>query len=167
MTATATAAVSDLEQDAAPGSPGGAALVRQAPTSSGGREGASPNGSYPQSGSLVQRNLSGSTVAGSDPNQDRRWIERLRELERRLKAEREARLLDRSGARKRLKERDAENEELRAALERARTRHAHTRTRSRSRSRSRSDQQREYEEGTTTETPSSDEDASITVDIEY
>lgn len=163
MTATATTAVGDLEQDAAPGSPGGAALVRQAPTSNGGREGASPNGSYPQSGSLVQRNLSGSTVAGGDPNQDRRWIERLRELERRLKAEREARLLDRSGARKRLKERDAENEELRAALERARTRHAHTE----SRSRSRSDQQREYEEGTTTETPSSDEDASIIVDIEY
>lgn len=59
---------------------------------------------------------------GSDPNRDRKWIERLRELERRLKAEREARLLDRSGARKRLEERDAENEELRAQLERERMR---------------------------------------------
>lgn len=58
----------------------------------------------------------------SDPNRDRKWIERLRELERRLKAEREARLLDRSGARKRLEERDAENEELRAQLERERMR---------------------------------------------
>jgi hypothetical protein len=49
-----------------------------------------------------------------------KWIQRLRELERRLKAEREARLLDRSGARKRLEERNAENEELRAELERER-----------------------------------------------
>ncbi|KAL2415440.1 Anucleate primary sterigmata protein B [Exophiala dermatitidis] len=49
-----------------------------------------------------------------------KWIHRLRELERRLKAEREARLLDRSGARKRLEERDAVNEELRRELERER-----------------------------------------------
>jgi hypothetical protein len=59
---------------------------------------------------------------GSDPNKDQKWMERLLELERRLKAEREARLLDRSGARKRLQERDAENEELRAQLERERMR---------------------------------------------
>jgi len=39
-----------------------------------------------------------------------------------LKAEREARLLDRSGARKRLEEGRAENEELRAMLERERNR---------------------------------------------
>jgi hypothetical protein len=51
-----------------------------------------------------------------------KWIHRLRELERRLKAEREARLLDRSGARKRLEERDAVNEELRMELERERMR---------------------------------------------
>lgn len=51
-----------------------------------------------------------------------KWIHRLRELERRLKAEREARLLDRSGARKRLEERDALNEELRMELERERMR---------------------------------------------
>jgi hypothetical protein len=33
---------------------------------------------------------------------DEKWIHRLHELERRLKSEREGRLLDRSGARKRL-----------------------------------------------------------------
>lgn len=74
-----------------------------------------------------------STASGSDiasittavsvgvPGQEK-WIHRLRELERRLKAEREARLLDRSGARKRLEERDAVNEELRRELERERVR---------------------------------------------
>ncbi|KAH7036418.1 micro-tubular organizer Mto1 C-term Mto2-binding region-domain-containing protein [Macrophomina phaseolina] len=53
---------------------------------------------------------------------EQRWIHRLKELERRLKAEREARLLDRSGARKRLEEGRAENEELRQTLERERQR---------------------------------------------
>lgn len=53
---------------------------------------------------------------------EQRWIHRLKELERRLKAEREARLLDRSGARKRLEEGKAENEELRMQLERERER---------------------------------------------
>ncbi len=52
------------------------------------------------------------------PPNEQRWIHRLKELERRLKAEREARLLDRSGARKRLEEGRAENEELRMQLER-------------------------------------------------
>ncbi|KAG8630232.1 hypothetical protein KVT40_001851 [Elsinoe batatas] len=58
---------------------------------------------------------------GSGPN-DQRWIHRLRELEKRLKAEREARLLDRKGARQRLEERSAENEGLRQELERERER---------------------------------------------
>ena len=58
---------------------------------------------------------------GGGPGQEK-WIHRLRELERRLKAEREARLLDRSGARRRLEERDAVNEELRRELERERIR---------------------------------------------
>ena len=48
------------------------------------------------------------------------WVFRLKELERRLKAEREARLLDRSGARKRLEEGERRNEELRLELERER-----------------------------------------------
>ena len=56
-----------------------------------------------------------------EPSQQR-WIHRLRELERRLKAEREARLLDRSGARKRLEEGRLENEGLRMELERERVR---------------------------------------------
>ncbi len=62
--------------------------------------------------------------AGSDTGGagQEKWIHRLRELERRLKAEREARLLDRSGARKRLEERDAVNEQLRRELEREKTR---------------------------------------------
>jgi hypothetical protein len=53
---------------------------------------------------------------------EQRWIHRLKELERRLKAEREARLLDRSGARKMLQEGRAENEELRLLLEREKER---------------------------------------------
>lgn len=53
---------------------------------------------------------------------EQRWIHRLKELERRLKAEREARLLDRSGARKRLEESSAEKEELRMLLEREKER---------------------------------------------
>ncbi|GFF26917.1 anucleate primary sterigmata protein B [Aspergillus udagawae] len=60
--------------------------------------------------------------ASGDPVSNEKWIHRLRELEKRLKAEREARLLDRSGARKRLEERDAENQRLRAQLERQRMR---------------------------------------------
>jgi chromosome segregation ATPase len=55
---------------------------------------------------------------GREPLQPReqRWVHKLKELERRLKAEREARLLDRSGARKRLEEGQMENEELRRRL---------------------------------------------------
>ncbi len=56
-----------------------------------------------------------------EPSQQR-WVHRLKELERRLKAEREARLLDRSGARKRLEQGNAEMEKLRMELERERTR---------------------------------------------
>lgn len=52
-----------------------------------------------------------------------RWVHRLREMERRLKAEREARLLDRKGARQRLEEGRLENEELRSMLEREKYRH--------------------------------------------
>ena len=55
---------------------------------------------------------------------EQRWIHRLKELERRLKAEREARLLDRKGARQRLEEGRLENEELRQMLEHERERRA-------------------------------------------
>ncbi|OJD13511.1 hypothetical protein AJ78_06037 [Emergomyces pasteurianus Ep9510] len=57
--------------------------------------------------------------SSSEPSQEK-WIKRLRELERRLTAEREARLLDRSGARQRLEEQNARNEELAAELARQR-----------------------------------------------
>lgn len=50
--------------------------------------------------------------------QDERWAHRYAELEKRLKAEREARLLDRRGARQRLDARDTELEELQAKLKR-------------------------------------------------
>ncbi|KAM0717563.1 hypothetical protein Q7P37_007415 [Cladosporium fusiforme] len=53
---------------------------------------------------------------------EQRWIHRLKEMERRLKQEREGRLLDRRGARERLEEGRAQNEELRAMLERERGR---------------------------------------------
>lgn len=49
---------------------------------------------------------------------EKKWIHRLRELERRLKNEREQRLVDRDGARRRLEERDETNEKLRRELER-------------------------------------------------
>ena len=60
-------------------------------------------------------------AAPAEPSQQR-WIHRLRELERRLKAEREARLLDRSGARKRLEEGQEENRRLKGELEREKVR---------------------------------------------
>ncbi|KAF2800848.1 hypothetical protein K505DRAFT_292098 [Melanomma pulvis-pyrius CBS 109.77] len=55
---------------------------------------------------------------------EQKWIHRLKELERRLQAEREARLLDRSGARKRLEQKNEENMELKTMLERERERRA-------------------------------------------
>ena len=53
---------------------------------------------------------------------EQRWTHRLKEMERRLKAEREGRLLDRRGARQRLEEGRLENEELRLMLEHERVR---------------------------------------------
>lgn len=74
----------------------------------------------PQSGSR----LPGHPYPESSPLQpsEQKWIHRLKELERRLKAEREARLLDRSGARKRLEQKVEENADLRAMLEKERER---------------------------------------------
>ncbi|KAJ5692107.1 Anucleate primary sterigmata protein B [Penicillium macrosclerotiorum] len=88
---------------------------------------------------------------------DEKWIHRLHELEKRLKAEREGRLLDRSGARKRLEERDAENQRLRDQLLRERTR----------RGPSGAITEGERNRVTTSdEGPSSSEGEGITVDIE-
>ncbi|KAJ5639820.1 uncharacterized protein N7484_007682 [Penicillium longicatenatum] len=89
-----------------------------------------PQPTYSSSGStLANTNNSGAMVhrtrSGQQSNWeggDDKWIHRLHELEKRLKAEREGRLLDRSGARKRLEERDNENQKLRDQLQRERTR---------------------------------------------
>ncbi|KAJ5632992.1 hypothetical protein N7490_009331 [Penicillium lividum] len=92
-----------------------------------------PQPTYSSSGTtLVNTNTSGATIyrtrserSGQQSNWeggDDKWIHRLHELEKRLKAEREGRLLDRSGARKRLEERDHENQKLRDQLQRERTR---------------------------------------------
>jgi len=82
-----------------------------------------PPSGVPDRKSSVQSPTMGTaaTVAAAGASgmpSEQRWIHRLKELERRLKAEREARLLDRSGARKRLEEGQVENEQLRALLER-------------------------------------------------
>jgi predicted nucleic acid-binding Zn-ribbon protein len=58
---------------------------------------------------------------GSDSG-EKRWILRLRELEKRLKQEREARLLDRSMANKKIQETKGEREEIRRELEREKSR---------------------------------------------
>lgn len=70
-------------------------------------------------GALQHRSHSGT---GGWEGGDEKWIHRLHELEKRLKAEREGRLLDRSGARKRLEERDVENQRLRDQIQRERVR---------------------------------------------
>lgn len=75
-----------------------------------------------ESNPLAQQSRSTSIQLATPPIQpsEQRWIHRLKEMERRLKAEREARLLDRRGARQRLEEGRVENEELRILLERER-----------------------------------------------
>lgn len=100
---------------------------------------------------------------GSFDSQNEKWIHRLHELERRLKAEREGRILeregrilDRSGARKRLEERDAENERLRVQLSQARTRRGPSGTIT----------QGGHNRPGSNEAPSSSEGEGITVDIE-
>ena len=66
-----------------------------------------------------------SSPSGSAPvPEQQRWYHRLRDLEKRLKAEREARLVDRSGARQRLEQEQQVAEELRAALEREKQRNS-------------------------------------------
>lgn len=54
----------------------------------------------------------------SRPMSQETFLYRLRELERKLKTEREARLADREGARQRIAERDSENQKLRERLSR-------------------------------------------------
>ncbi|KAL1962776.1 hypothetical protein VTN77DRAFT_9145 [Rasamsonia byssochlamydoides] len=134
IAAVVAAAAAEQPESTGPNSPATLASTLVRHQSAPGAENQQPNKSMiprtssgiPQptqnTGAVAHPSQRGYNNNGSDPNRDRKWIERLRELERRLKAEREARLLDRSGARKRLEERDAENEELRAQLERERMR---------------------------------------------
>lgn len=77
----------------------------------------------------VPASASGSDMARGDEGggaskNDQRWIYKLRELEKRLNAEREARKLDRDGARKRLLEGEKTNLELQAELDRGKMRAA-------------------------------------------
>ncbi|KAI5855477.1 hypothetical protein BZA05DRAFT_424676 [Tricharina praecox] len=73
-------------------------------------------------GSSTAEGGSGGSGSGSGAGGEKRWILRLRELEKRLKQEREARLLDRSMANKKIQETRGEREEMRRELERERVR---------------------------------------------
>jgi hypothetical protein len=83
------------------------------------RTSASRSGST--SGKPISDNNIGSSIAVVE-FPDMRWQARLKELEYKLKAEREARMLDREGARKRLEEARGENEKLAREVERGRVR---------------------------------------------
>ncbi|PUU83522.1 hypothetical protein B9Z19DRAFT_963682 [Tuber borchii] len=72
--------------------------------------------------STIITRTSSAASAPTDPQDvsEKRWILRLRELEKRLKAEREARLLDRSAAKKKVEEARGASAEYKAELERER-----------------------------------------------
>lgn len=77
----------------------------------------------PHTPGAMARTASTASVPVSTDSTDvseKRWILRLRELEKRLKAEREARLLDRSAAKKKVEEARGQREEMKAELERER-----------------------------------------------
>ena len=77
------------------------------------------------SGEVEMRPKVASPAASSEtppPELQQRWVLRLKELENRLKAERSARLADRSGARERLEEQRARQVELEKELEREKER---------------------------------------------
>jgi hypothetical protein len=77
-----------------------------------------------RSGSSMGRGES--TTGGGNDFPDLRWQARLKELEYKLKAEREARMIDREGARRRLEEASRENEALAKEVERSRVRNEMT-----------------------------------------
>ncbi|KAJ5306629.1 hypothetical protein N7508_005644 [Penicillium antarcticum] len=108
-------------------------------------------------GAMVHRTRSSQGGWETRDTSDEKWVHRLHELEKRLKSEREGRLLDRSGARKRLEERDAENQKLRDQLSRERTRRGPSGPVPSSGNR---------RPQTSDEAPSSSEGEGITVDIE-
>jgi len=77
----------------------------------------SRSGSATGSGSQ-ERSGATNSIAEDEYKPDLKWQVRLQELEYKLKAEREARKLDRNSARQRLEEKDRENAELAAEVER-------------------------------------------------
>jgi hypothetical protein len=82
-----------------------------------------PGPGAPATGAVaLTRSDSVSSATPSSDGGEKRWILRLRELEKRLKQEREARLLDRSAANKKIQESRGEKEEIKRELERARER---------------------------------------------
>ena len=81
----------------------------------------SRSGSAAGSGSL-ERSATSGAIGDDEYKPDLKWQIRLQELEYKLKAEREARKLDRSSARQRLEEKSRENAELAAEVERNRIR---------------------------------------------
>lgn len=89
-------------------------------------ERAKPNRSSSSSTTATLGNLVPAAQLNSQPlpASEQRWQHRLKELERRLKAEREARILDRTSARKRLEEGMEVNEMLKSELEREKARKA-------------------------------------------
>jgi hypothetical protein len=72
--------------------------------------------------SAGERGMVASSIKDDDYRPDLRWQVRLQELEYKLKAEREARLTDRSSAKQRLEEKNRENAELAAQVERSKIR---------------------------------------------
>ena len=112
----------------APAAAGASPTARRAATMSSASQLRPPSASPPVAGAGNARHAggarpgsagAGATLApGAPQSSEQRWVYRLKELERRLKAEREARLLDRSGARKRIEDAEAVSEGLRIQLER-------------------------------------------------
>ncbi|KAG0642806.1 hypothetical protein HOY80DRAFT_880908 [Tuber brumale] len=78
--------------------------------------------SVPSSTAITRTSSTASALQPTDLQDvsEKRWILRLRELEKRLKAEREARLLDRSAAKKKVEEARGASAEYKAELERER-----------------------------------------------
>jgi hypothetical protein len=73
-----------------------------------------------ESNQSIPKSSSGAAAASSSDGGEKRWIMRLRELEKRLKQEREARVLDRSMANQKIQQTWGEKEEIRKELERQR-----------------------------------------------
>jgi len=77
------------------------------------RETSSPSArTAPTNSSSTSLNNTPSQASSTTPSNDKRWLLRFQELETRLKAEQEGRVLDQKGAKLRLDEVRKENEEL-------------------------------------------------------